>query len=93
MYSELQTFSTDFVKLRELVFNYRIPAKKLGIKGIESANIGIVGRNLAILYRDKAVRAAGLDPEMQQTVGNATGTAGTGEPRTRNFGFNLSVTF
>ncbi|TDS09760.1 SusC/RagA family TonB-linked outer membrane protein [Sphingobacterium paludis] len=93
MYSELQTFSTDFVKLRELVFNYRIPAKRLGIKGIESANIGIVGRNLAILYRDKAVRAAGLDPEMQQTVGNATGTAGTGEPRTRNFGFNLSVTF
>ncbi|MFD2966381.1 SusC/RagA family TonB-linked outer membrane protein [Sphingobacterium bambusae] len=93
MYSELQTFSTDFVKLRELVFSYRIPARKLGLKGIESASIGIVGRNLAILYRDKAVRDAGLDPEMQQTVGNATGTAGTGEPRTRNFGFNLSVKF
>ncbi len=93
MYSELQTFSTDFVKLRELIFSYRIPGNKLGIRGIESASIGLVGRNLAILYRDKAVREAGLDPEMQQTVGNATGTAGTGEPRTRNFGFNLSVKF
>ncbi|MFD2599602.1 SusC/RagA family TonB-linked outer membrane protein [Sphingobacterium corticis] len=93
MYSELQTFKTDFVKLRELVFSYHIPASKLGIKGIESASISLVGRNLAILYRDKAVREAGLDPEMQQTVGNATGTAGTGEPRTRNFGFNLSVRF
>lgn len=93
MYSELQTFNTDFVKLRELVFSYQLPARKLGIKGIEAINIGLVGRNLAILYRDKAVREAGLDPEMQQTVGNATGTAGTGEPRTRNFGFNLSVKF
>ncbi|WP_257657568.1 SusC/RagA family TonB-linked outer membrane protein [Parapedobacter lycopersici] len=93
MYSELQTFNTDFVKLRELVFNYNIPVSKLGIGAIQSASIGIVARNLAILYRDKAVREAGLDPEMQQTVGNATGTAGTGEPRTRNIGFNLSVRF
>lgn len=93
MYSELQTFNTDFVKLRELVFNYNIPVSKLGIGAIQSASIGVVARNLAILYRDKAVREAGLDPEMQQTVGNATGTAGTGEPRTRNIGFNLSVRF
>lgn len=92
-YSELQTFSTDFVKLRELVFSYNIPVSRLGIRAIQSATIGIVGRNLAILYRDKAVRDAGLDPEMQQTVGNATGTAGAGEPRTRNVGFNLSVRF
>ena len=93
MYSELQTFNTDFVKLREVVFNYNIPVDKLGLNVIQSASIGIVARNLAILYRDKAVRDAGLDPEMAQTVGNATGTAGTGEPRTRNIGFNLSVRF
>lgn len=93
MYSELQTFNTDFVKLRELVFNYNIPVAKLGIGAIQSASIGVVARNLAILYRSKEVREAGLDPEMQQTVGNATGTAGTGEPRTRNIGFNLSVRF
>ncbi|HEX8677058.1 MAG TPA: hypothetical protein VF700_07560 [Segetibacter sp.] len=56
-------------------------------------SIGLVARNLAILYRDKAVKDAGLDPEMQQTVANATGTAGAGEPRTRTIGVNLNVKF
>lgn len=92
-YSELQTFSTDFVKLRSLILNYNLPISKWGVKGIKGASIGLVGRNLLILYRDKAVKEAGLDPEMQQTVGNATGTAGPGEPRTRNIGFNLNVKF
>lgn len=92
-YSELQTFNTDFVKLRSLVLNYNLPIAKWGVKGIKGASVGVVGRNLLILYRDKAVKDAGLDPEMQQTVGNATGTAGPGEPRTRNIGFNLNVKF
>jgi TonB-linked SusC/RagA family outer membrane protein len=92
-YSELQTYKTDFVKLRQLIFNYHIPTAKLGIGGIQSATVGLVGRNLAILYRDKKVKDAGLDPEMQQSVGNATGTAGAGEPRTRTFGLNLNIKF
>lgn len=92
-YSELQTFNTDFVKLRSLVLNYNLPVAKWGLKNIKGLSVGLVARNLLILYQDKEVKAAGLDPEMQQTVGNATGTAGAGEPRTRNVGFNLSVKF
>lgn len=92
-YSELATFSTDFVKLRSLVFSYAIPVNKLRFLKIQSASIGFVARNLAILYRDKKVKDAGLDPEMQQTVANATGTAGAGEPRTRTMGVNLNVKF
>lgn len=92
-YSELQTFSTDFVKLRSLVLSYGLPVKKLSFLKLQSASIGIVARNLAILYRDKAVKDAGLDPEMQQTVANATGTAGAGEPRTKTLGVNLSIKF
>jgi TonB-linked SusC/RagA family outer membrane protein len=91
--SEISTFSTDFVKLRQVIFNYNIPTKKLNAIGIQSATIGIVGRNLAILYRDKKTKEAGLDPEMQQSVGNATGTAGAGEPRTRTIGLNLNIKF
>jgi len=91
--SEISTFSTDFVKLRQVILNYSIPSLKLQKIGIQSASIGIVGRNLAILYRDKKTKAAGLDPEMQQSVGNATGTAGAGEPRTRTIGLNLNVKF
>lgn len=92
-YSELQTFSTDFVKLRSLVLSYTIPAKKLAFAHIQSINVGFVARNLAILYRDAKVKDAGLDPEMGQTVSNATGTAGAGEPRTRTMGFNVNIKF
>jgi hypothetical protein len=66
---------------------------KLKFLKIQSASLGFVARNLAILYRDKKVKDAGLDPEMQQTVVNATGTAGAGEPRTRTMGVNLNVKF
>jgi TonB-linked SusC/RagA family outer membrane protein len=92
-YSELATFNTDFVKLRSFILNYSLPVKRLKFVKIQSASIGFVARNLAIIYRDKKVREAGLDPEMQQTVANATGTAGAGEPRTRTMGFNLNVKF
>lgn len=92
-YSELATFKTDFVKLRSLIINYSLPVNRLKFVKIQSATIGFVARNLAIIYRDKKVKDAGLDPEMQQTVANATGTAGAGEPRTRNLGVNLNIKF
>lgn len=92
-YSELATFSTDFVKLRSLIFSYSVPVKNLKFVRLQSVSIGLVARNLAIIYRDKRVKDAGLDPEMQQTVANATGTAGAGEPRTRTIGVNLNIKF
>jgi outer membrane receptor protein involved in Fe transport len=92
-YSELATFNTDFVKLRSFILNYSLPVGRLKFVKIQSASIGFVARNLAIIYRDKKVKDAGLDPEMQQTVANATGTAGAGEPRTRTMGFNLNIKF
>jgi hypothetical protein len=92
-YSELQTFNTDFVKLRSMVLSYTLPPRLLGFAKIQSVNVGLVARNLAILYRDAKVKDAGLDPEMGQTVGNATGTAGAGEPRTRTIGINLNIKF
>lgn len=92
-YSELQTFKTDFVKLRSLIFSYNLPVSKLKFVKLQAVSVGIVARNLAILYRDTMVKDAGLDPEMQQTVANATGTAGAGEPRTRTIGINVNLKF
>jgi hypothetical protein len=92
-YTELQTFKTDFVKLRSLVLDYTVPVDRIKFVKLQGLSIGLVARNLAILYRDKMVKDAGLDPEMQQTVANATGTAGAGEPRTRTIGVNLNVKF
>ena len=89
----VNVFNTDFVKLRSLILSYSLPVDKLRLVKLQSASISIVSRNLLILYRDKRVREAGLDPEFGQTVSNTTGTAGTGEPRTREIGLNLSVKF
>ena len=60
---------------------------------IQSASIGVTGLNLAILYQDKEIKAAGIDPEMQETIGNAQGSQGIAMPRTRNIGFNLNLRF
>lgn len=49
--------------------------------------------NLAILYRDSKIKAAGLDPELQQTVGNAQGSQGVAMPTTRNIGIALNIKF
>ncbi len=89
----VNVFKTDFVKLRSLILGYNIPVNKLRLVKIQSASIAIVARNLAILYRDKRVKEAGLDPEFGQTVSNTTGTSGTGEPRTRDIGLNLNIKF
>ena len=74
------------MKLRSLILNYSIPVNKIKFVKIQGATIGFVARNLAILYRDKKVKDAGLDPEMQQTVANATGTAGAGAPSSASSG-------
>ncbi len=89
----VNVFKTDFVKLRSLILSYNLPVNKLNLIKIQSASISIVARNLAILYRDKRVKEAGLDPEFGQTVSNTTGTSGTSEPRTRDIGLNLNIKF
>ncbi len=89
----VNVFNTDFIKLRSLILSYNLPVNKLRFVKIQSASVSIVGRNLAILYRDKKMKEAGLDPEFEQTVSNITGTTGTGEPRTRNIGLNLNIKF
>lgn len=86
-------YKTDFVKLRRMVLRYNLPTNTLKFMKVQSASIGITGLNLAILYQDKLVKAAGIDPEMQQTVGNAQGSQGVAMPTTRNIGFTLNLKF
>ena len=86
-------YNTDFVKLRRAVLKYNLPVNALKFMRIQSASIGVTGLNLAILYQDKEIKAAGIDPEMQETIGNAQGSQGIAMPRTRNIGFNLNLRF
>ncbi len=86
-------YKTDFVKLRRVVLKYNLPVNSLKFLKIQSASVGITGLNLAILYQDKRIKEAGIDPEIQESVTNAQGTQGISMPRTRNIGFNLNLKF
>jgi TonB-linked SusC/RagA family outer membrane protein len=89
---EYSILDGTFVKLRELVLGYDFKFKKM--KVFQKLNLSVVGRNLAILYRDKSTRDLGLDPE----AGMGSGAAGVGFenfqiPTTRSFGINLRASF
>jgi hypothetical protein len=86
-------YKTDFVKLRRMVVRYNVPASMVKLVKAQSATIALTGMNLAILYRDKKIREAGLDPEMQETVGNAQGSQGVAMPKTRNIGIAVNIKF
>lgn len=80
----------SFVKLRSLVLNYNVPVSKLGFVRLNSAQISLVARNLAILYRN----SGHFDPEQGITANdNSQNFAGVMLPRTREMGFNLKVSF
>ena len=79
-------YSTDFIKLRELRIGYQLPntlVKKLGLRDV---NIGIIGRNLAILSSDLPF----LDPQVVSGAGNRQGLENAQIPATRSIGFNIS---
>jgi TonB-linked SusC/RagA family outer membrane protein len=80
----------SFVKLREVVFGYRVPLK---IKGIRNIYFSLVGRNLALLYRSKS-NDIRIDPENAYGSGSlAYGVEQYTIPPSRSMGFKLKFDF
>ena len=81
-------YSATNVRLQELAISYTFPKKwfnnKLGL------TVGVVGRNLAMLYCD-----APFDPELSAATGSNyyQGVDYFMLPSTRNFGFNVKLQF
>jgi TonB-linked SusC/RagA family outer membrane protein len=88
-YTELFVHDASFVKLRQVILSYRLPAGFLKAVGVQSANVSLVGRNLLILYK----KTDNFDPEQGLTSGAAQGIESIGLPRTRSFGVNLNLKF
>ena len=82
-------FDGSFIKLRSVVLAYRIPAKSIRFLKIQSADVSIVSRNLAILYS----QITDFDPESAYTVGNTQGQSANTIPRTRDIGVDLLIKF
>lgn len=88
--AEHQIFDATFVKLREISLSYNFPRSwfKKGIKGLQ---IGIEGRNLALLYS----KVPHIDPEANLfgSGSDGVGSERNSVPSTRSIGFNLKLTF
>jgi TonB-linked SusC/RagA family outer membrane protein len=85
---EFYSYSGTNTRLRELVFGYQLPDKLLSrTKFIKRADLSFVGRNLFFFQR-----SAPIDPEITRGK-EGGGLEYAALPSTRNFGFNLKLTF
>jgi hypothetical protein len=79
-----------YVKLREISVGYDLRLKGSFIKVL---NVGLYGRNLAVLYRDPS-NDIRIDPEALYGTGtNAVGVEQYTFPAVRTMGFKLRVDF
>lgn len=83
-------YDGSYVKLREVVLSYRLPEAWTARTPLDQASISLVGRNLAILYKN----TPGFDPEATYGAGFSTqGREAFAFPQTRSYGLNLNLTF
>lgn len=85
---EANTFSTDYIKLREVRFDYTVPASVLKKFNLQKASIGVFGRDLFMITDWPA-----FDPEVGSLDGDKLmGGFEVGQfPPTRTLGVNLTV--
>lgn len=87
---ESNTFSTNYIKLRELRIDYTINKDFLRALKIQRATLGLYGRDLLVFTKWPA-----FDPEFGSltAAGIQKGAEIAQFPSTRNFGFSLSASF
>jgi hypothetical protein len=87
--NELHVYDASFVKLREVALTYRVPSSALGDLPIAGVDVSLIGRNLAILYKNTPYS----DPEAGLSAGNVQGYQSGAYPSLREVGVNLRVKF
>src|SRR5699024_1772392 len=87
---ESNTFSTDYIKLREMRIDYTIPSEITERWNIQRAVIGLYGRDLFVFSNWPS-----FDPEFGSLTGDGIqkGAEIAQFPSTRTFGLNLSFAF
>lgn len=68
-YSTQAVAKGDFIRLKRIAIDYQIPAKLLARLKVRSAQLSLVGNNIALLYSDKNLY--GADPEFFNNGGVA----------------------
>jgi TonB-linked SusC/RagA family outer membrane protein len=87
---ESSIFDASFVKWRQLVIGYSLPAKWLRGTFIKEFKISAIARNLAIIYK----KVPHIDPESAFSSSNANQGQEFGQlPSARTIGFNVNIKF
>ncbi len=82
-------YDATYVKLREVSLSYSLPADLLKKCFISGATFSLVAANPWIIYK----KLPYADPESGLGAGNAQGYTSGSLPSTRDFGFNLKLSF
>jgi TonB-linked SusC/RagA family outer membrane protein len=87
--TEYYVESATNIRLRELSFGYKLPAKLFANKFIRGCELSFVGKNLFFFKNN-----ASYDPDASLSTGNnLQGIDVFGMPSLRSFGFNLKLDF
>lgn len=82
----------SYISLREVIFSYQFKPSILKRTPFTGLTLTAVGRNL--LYLQNGMGYLGLSPESAaNTSGGGSGLEALGVPSTRNYGFNIKLTF
>lgn len=83
-------YSSDFIKLRQVIIDYAVPSKYLGSKSpFKAISLSLTGRNLWIIHK----KTPNIDPESNYNNSNAQGLEFYSAPPTRSMGVNLNLKF
>jgi len=83
-------YDASFVKLREAVLTYSLPAKTIArIKPFKGIDFSLIGRNLWIIHKNLPYS----DPEEGFSSGNLQGFQTGAYPAIRSFAFNVKLNF
>jgi hypothetical protein len=92
---EANLFDADYIKLREVSLNYRVPARFSQKLGMQDVNLALYSRNILLWTKDAGI---GLDPERAyQAEGNGRFKQGVerynAEPWVVPIGFKMNFSF
>ena len=88
--TEPAIFESDYIKLREARLNFGLPQKWVNKTPFGKVNLAVYGNNLFLIYS----KIPHIDPESSQYGSSAMeGIEYGGVPSTRNYGFNVQMTF
>ncbi|MBC7868260.1 MAG: SusC/RagA family TonB-linked outer membrane protein [Gloeobacteraceae cyanobacterium ES-bin-316] len=82
-------YDASYVKMRELMLSYNIPAKLFGKLKIAAASFSVVSRNPFIIHKS----VPNVDPDSNYNNGNGQGFEYGSLPSRRSWGLNLNVRF